>query len=180
METKELFKKYEFKDLDKIEFTRGEKPVDVPFPKSARRVKLIYQSYQQSIEEIYFWILTHMREDWGLHEVEKIKDIFTAAEQSTFWGAAQQRLQIQQTQVSQYLGTIANMVKGLFQIVREVRLIKEKLDAYKQADAGDQSAEIMLKGYWVDLKDGGAKNPGSVYGLATEVGFAILPDLFFS
>ncbi|MFC1753026.1 hypothetical protein ACFL96_06485, partial [Thermoproteota archaeon] len=179
-ETKELFERFGFKKMDEVEFTRGQSPVPVPYPQPSKMFKLIYQSYQQSIEEIYFWILTHMREDWGLHNVEKIHDIFTASEQSSFWGASQQRLQIQQQQVSQYMGTIGQMVKALFQLVREIRINKEKLHAYKQADEGDETAEVVLKGYWVDLKDGGAKNPTSVYGMATQVGFAILPDLFFS
>ena len=32
----------------------------------------------------------------------------------------------------------------------------------------------------VDMKDGGAKSPASVYGMASQLGFAILPDLFFA
>lgn len=180
MTSKELFKKYGFEKLDKVEFSRGQKGVEVMFPAPKRRFRIIYESDKASVEEIYFWILRHMSEDWGLHEVEKIKDVFTASEQSSFWGAASQRLQIQQSQVSQYLGTVGQMVKSLFQIVREIRQLREKLHAYEQADKGDMSAEVVLKGYWVDMKDGGTRNPTSVYGMAQQVGFAILPDLFFS
>jgi len=180
MVNKKLFEKHGFKKLDAIEFTRGSDPIEVPHPKPDFRLKLIYQTFQRSIEEIYFWMLMQVTEDWGLHEVVKIQDVFSASEQSSFWGASQQRLQIQQTQVSQYLGTVAQMIKSLFQIVREIKLIKERLIVYRQANDGDKAAEVVLKGFWIDLKEGGSKNPTSVYGMATQVGFAILPDLFFS
>ena len=83
------------------------------------------------------------------------------------------------------------LTKELFQIVREVRILDERLDLYNSSSKAiknkgnvfdrrmSQSAEIVLRGYWVDLKDGGVKSPGSVYGLATTLGYASLPDLFF-
>ena len=37
-----------------------------------------------------------------------------------------------------------------------------------------------MKGLYVDLVEGGAKNAASVFGLARELQFTILPDLFFS
>ena len=91
MATEELLKKYGFGKLDAIEYTRGEAKVKVPYPKPTKKFRLVYQSFQQSIEEIYFWILTHMREDFGLHEVKKITDVFSASEQSSLFGASQQR-----------------------------------------------------------------------------------------
>ncbi|MFC1741634.1 hypothetical protein ACFL3V_03810, partial [Nanoarchaeota archaeon] len=42
------------------------------------------------------------------------------------------------------------------------------------------AAEITLRSYWVDLKDGGVKSPGSVYGLASTLGYTTLPDIFFA
>ncbi|MBR9703200.1 hypothetical protein GOV10_04130, partial [Candidatus Woesearchaeota archaeon] len=71
------------------------------------------------------------------------------------------------------------MVKNLFQIVREIRIIKERLAHYHGSLRGNKSSDIALKGYWVDLVEGGGKNPASIYGLASQLGFATLPDLFF-
>jgi hypothetical protein len=151
----------------------------------------VKQSYNQSIEDVYFWLLSSLREDYQLPDVKKIKDIFTASEQSAFWGQAQQRLTLQQGQVSNYLATIGKLTKELFQIVREIKILDERLALYKESNkllesksAGDrrtsQAAEITLKSYWVDLKDGGVKSPGSVYGLASTLGYTVLPDLFFA
>jgi len=183
-----------FKGCDKIELSRGqgEKVVVPNFPKPDRKMKIVYQTFNQSIEEIYYWLLASLREDWGLHDVKKITDIFTASEQSAFWGQTQQRLSIQQGQVSNYLATIGKLTKELFQIVRELRILDERLKMYEESEKEitsksgvsqrkiSHAAEIVLKGYWVDLKDGGVKSPGSVYGLAGTLGYTVLPDLFFA
>jgi hypothetical protein len=186
-------KDFGFKEYDLDEKARGEKPVVAKnFPKPVHKFRIVYQSFNQSVEEVYFWLLASLREDWGMHDVKKITDIFTSSEQSAFWGQAQQRLSIQQGQVSNYLATIGKLTKELFQIVREMRILDERLDLYRESSRSieskgsvfdrrlSQSAEIVLKGYWVDLKDGGVKSPGSVYGLATTLGYTALPDIFFA
>ena len=75
------------------------------------------------------------------------------------------------------------MVRELFQLVRELRILDERLSYYYDSfttSKSSESAEITLKGIWVDLVEQGAKNPASVYGMAREVQFTTLPDLFFS
>src|SRR3989338_3478248 len=76
------------------------------------------------------------------------------------------------------------MLKALFQIVRELRVIDERIGYYKhtfnrKSDEETAGSEITLKGVWVDQVEGGTKNAASVYGLAQTVGFSVLPDLFF-
>ena len=79
------------------------------------------------------------------------------------------------------------MIKELFQMVRELRIIDERLDYYREAQKQlarplrerSKSAEITLKGLFVDLVQGGGKNPGSIFGMARELEFITLPDLFF-
>jgi len=153
------------------------------FPSSNKTYRFSVEAFNQSIEEAYFWILNHLRQNVGFNEIIKINDIFSASEQSSFFGAAQQRLSIQQDKVSQFLATVGKMVKELFQLVRELRIIDERLgyydDSYSSSRSRD-SAEITLKGIWIDLVEQGAKNPASVYGMARELQFITLPDLFFS
>src|SRR3989338_8187183 len=142
--------------------------------------RVFYESFQKSIEACYFWSLNHWRYDQHMPIIEKITDTFAAAEHSSFFCVQQQRLGLQQDKISQYLATIGKMVKELFQIVREIRILRERLDLYEKSYHNDYAAEISLKGYWIDLVEGGAKNPASVYGMARELGFTTLPDLFFS
>ena len=158
------------------------------FPKPTFRHRIIYEDINQAvgkpIEESYFWILDHLRHDWAYTHFDKISDIFAASEQSAFFGVAEQRLGMQQDKAAQYLRGISEMLKALFQIVREIRIIDERLNYYESTFARKTEqeavgAEITLKGIWVDQVEGGVKNASSVYGLAQTVGFSILPDLFF-
>ncbi|MBU0471794.1 MAG: hypothetical protein KKF89_06185 [Nanoarchaeota archaeon] len=149
------------------------------YPSPVKRYWLMNESYNTSLEEMYYWILSQLRRDQGYHMIYKLTDIFSASEQSAFWGAAQARLKIQQETVSQYLIAIGKLVRELFQIVRELRIIDERLvmyDLWKEL----KSADISLKGLYIDMVEGASKNPSSVYGLAQQVGFTILPDLFFN
>jgi len=188
-EIKELLKKHKFEDIDK-----DERKNVVAFPKPIKKYRLVLESPNQSIEDLYFWIIGHLRDDWGWN-VDKVKDIFAAAEASALFGVTAQRTSLQQDQVSKYLKYCADMTKELFQVVREMRVLDERTAYYENTgmwldeksniiynsdkEKDPESSEITLKGIWIDLVEGGAKNPSSIYGLAREVGFTILPDLFF-
>jgi len=153
------------------------------YPDSYLRYRLDVEGYQVSVEEPYFWVLHYLRYFHAYPFIEKITDVFAAAENSAFFGVSQQRLGLQQDKVSQFLATIGKMVKELFQLVRELRVLDERLSYYSDSYTNSksaESAEITLKGIWVDMVEQGAKNPASVYGMSREVQFTTLPDLFFS
>ena len=182
MPTTADLKKFGFSEEEMAEQTRGIF-IKTGFPKPDRRYRLHYEGYNISIEEPYFFILHYLRYYSGFPYIDKITDIFAAAENSAFFGASQQRLGLQQDKVSQFLATIGKMVRELFQLVRELRILDERLSYYYDSfttSRSSESAEITLKGIWVDLVEQGAKNPASVYGMAREVQFTTLPDLFFS
>ncbi len=167
-------------DMDE---TRDGKKIPTGYPKPLGKYRLFIEGYNISIEEPYFWLLHYLRWFHSFHHIDKITDIFAAAENSSFFGTSQQRLGIQQDKVSQFLATIGKMVKELFQLVRELRILDERLGYYYDSytdSPSSESAEITLKGIWIDMVEGGAKNPASVYGMAREVQFITLPDLFFS
>ena len=169
-------------DIEKAELVRKAK-TETEYPQPARAYRLHYEAYNTAIEEPYFWVLHYLRYFGGFDKIDKITDIFSAAENSSFFGVNQQRLGAQQEKVSQYLATVGKMVRELFQLVRELRILDERLsyyaDSYTESKSAE-SADITLKGIWVDMVEQGAKNPASVYGMAREVQFTTLPDLFFS
>jgi hypothetical protein len=169
-----------YKNYDKTEF-----------PRPLKRMRLIWDSFNLSVEEPYFWLLNNLRENFGYTDVDKIIDIYSAAENSAFFGVTQMRLGAQQDKVTQLLTSIGKMVKDLFQIVRELRIIDERLLYYRESlgldenyekvkDGFKEASEITLKDIWISQVQGGTKNPASIFGLAREVGFMSLPDLFFS
>jgi len=172
-------KDYGFKEEEYQEVERGIFDY-THFPKPIATHRLIRITSKISIEEPYFWIMDQLKQTWGYHRFDKIIDLFASSEQSSLFGAAQQRLGLQQDKVSQFLATIGKMIKELFQLVRELRILDERISYYEKSKGGEQSADITLKGIWIDLVEGGSKNPASVYGMASQLGFLTLPDLFFS
>ncbi len=182
----ELLKDCDFKDEELFEESQGQF-LKTGFPKPHKRYRLIYEVYDLSIEETYFWMLKYLRHDSGFPVVEKLEDTFAAAEGSAFFGVMQQRVGLQQDKISQFLATIGKMVKELFQLVRELRILDERMGYYDEAIAQMErpraqrmkGAEITLKGMFIDLVQGGAKSAASVYGMARELEFTVLPDLFF-
>jgi len=159
------------------------------YPKPFKRYRLVYESFNLSMEETYYWILGHIRQDQGFPNVIKITDIFSAAENSAFFGQSAQRLSIQEDRASNFLRTIGQLVKELFQLVRELRIIDERLEPYKEWEhtvngetRRSKAADVTLKGVFTDFAEnkGGQMQPGSLYHLAQQVGYTTLPDLFFN
>ena len=154
-------------------------PTDYPQP--IKRFWLASEAPNNNPETTFNWFHHNLTVEMSM-EVTKIIDAYASSEGSSFFGMMQQRLSIQQGNVSGYLKGISEMVKGLFQIVREIRILNDRLqyylDTFKQNEK-TVSSEIVLRGLWVDQVEGGTKNPGSVYGLSSQVGFTILPDIFF-
>ncbi|HII16212.1 MAG TPA: hypothetical protein HA362_07965 [Nanoarchaeota archaeon] len=148
-----------------------------------KKLSLVLESMGAGLEKYYFWILRFMREPLpsGLSfEVEKIRDLFDASVTSSFHGHVGSKMSAMQQQAQQYLALIGQLTKTLFPIVREIRIMDERMQYYKDSLAGSESAEIALKSIWVELVEKGMENPNSVYALSTKVGFLSLPDLFFS
>ncbi|MBW2975649.1 hypothetical protein KY366_08065 [Candidatus Woesearchaeota archaeon] len=183
-DSKEIIKQLGSKGKEDMDEYRDGETIPTGYPKPIRKYRLFVEGYNISIEEPYFWILHYMRWFYSFTHIDKITDVFSAAENSAFFGSSQQRLGLQQDKVSQFLATIGKMVKELFQLVRELRVLDERLgyytDSYNPASRSRESAEITLKGIWIDMVEQGAKNPASVYGMSREVQFTTLPDLFFS
>lgn len=151
------------------------------YPKPCKTYRIIHESMKTSMEHNYFWIMDHCRTTIGFTRSWKVFDVFTATENSAFFGNSQQRLGLQQDKVQQYLATIGKMVKDLFQLVRELRVIDEKMTPRTEWH-DSKAADSTLKGEFIDLVEnrGGQMNASSVYGLAQNLGYATLPDLFFN
>lgn len=155
------------------------------YPEPLKTYRLSWEKYDLSMEEAYFWVLDTLKDAMPI--VEKLEDSFSAAEQSSLFGASQTRLGAQQDKVSSFLAAIGQMIKQLFQMVRELRILDERLTYYeeehaqlkKEINERSNSANVTLKGIFVDLVQGGGKSASSVFGMAAQLEFVTLPDLFF-
>ena len=152
------------------------------------RYHLLIDSPQAGVEKNYFSVLRTLTDDKpfgrGIKGEEgyiiKTKDIYTAGETSSYWGNVETRRATQIDKFQQIQGNIGSMVKAMFQLLRELRILEERLEFYNPDHKSKTSAEVHLKSVWVDQVEGGAKSPSSVMGLTTQVGFAALADLFYS
>ncbi|MBW3012208.1 hypothetical protein KY311_03410, partial [Candidatus Woesearchaeota archaeon] len=170
------FKEKTFRSLDKND-------LKTYIGKPKKEFLLIDEKYNQNVEPAYFWVLGFMRDDLGIKDVQKLIDTYSASEASAFAKSMGQSLGAIQDRVTQNMRSIGQLLKELFQMVREIRILDEKVMLYeeglKMGNVRENSAEITLKGQYIDLVEGGATSPSSIYGLATKVGFSLLPDLFF-
>jgi hypothetical protein len=184
--SEEKFVKYFGKEKHKIEVVRDQ-VITTNYPQPVNSYYMVYENFNLAVEPLYFWALNHLG-DLGFPVIDKIEDVFTASQHSSFYGAAGQRLGLAQDKVSSFLATIGKMVRDLFQIVRELRWIDERIGYYENAGLGEdkkwsESAEVGLKGLWVDLVDGvvgGNRTPANVLSMAQQLNFIALPDLFFA
>ncbi|MCF7798559.1 hypothetical protein K9M74_01510 [Candidatus Woesearchaeota archaeon] len=150
------------------------------YPQPVSRYRLVVEKYNASLEETYHWILQFLRHDLGYQHVEKIYDIFSASESSGTFGNMGQRLAIQQDRAREYLIQIGALVKQLFQIVRELRIIDERMEPYTMWKTS-KSADITLKNLYINLVENpNGQNPDSIYALARQHNFVVLPDLFMN
>ncbi|MBN2423033.1 hypothetical protein JXB41_07440 [Candidatus Woesearchaeota archaeon] len=171
--------------LGKEEFAEDywHKNIHTKYPDPLKRYRFQVADPNINAQKIINTFVTIFGIKLGFNKTEKIVDSMGLSVGSSMFGNLAARLAAQQNQASQYLKGISEMIKGMFQIVREVRIIDERLQFYYDSDSENSelsmSSEIVLKGLWVDQVEGGSKNPGSVYGLSQTVGFTILPDVFF-
>ncbi len=153
------------------------------YPEPYKKYRLVYESFSLSMEETYFWILDQLKYQFSFPNIEKITDIFSSSENSSFFGQASQRLGIQQDKIQTILATVGKMTKDLFALVRELRIIDERLEAYNSWDKNkSKAADVTLKEIFINLVEnaGGQMKTSSVYGLAQNLGYATLPDWFFN
>jgi len=162
-------------------------------PKNGKkRMKLVLDNMNDPAEKHYFWFYNCFvrHEMTGIGKpakgrVLKLKDVFDASVSSSFHGQVGSKISAMQQQVSSYLTQIGTLTKSIFPMVREIRLMDERLELYRNSFSSKQNAElerqneIALKSTWIEVVEQGIQNPNSVYSMATKLGFVTLPDLFF-
>ncbi len=148
---------------------------------------LIYDSLNEGLEPIYFWILDFMRDSnpagLGLI-VWKGQEEYEASVTSGYFGEMGQRASLMQQKAVEYLGTVNNIIKSVLNIIYDLREFEIRLEPYnKLKDENETSEEkraalFSLKGIWMDQVDA-RKGRGSINLLAQDLQFVTLRDAFF-
>ncbi|MFH0868940.1 MAG: hypothetical protein V1839_01805 [archaeon] len=147
-----------------------------------RAYELTYDSFGESLEPIYYWLLDFLREDLG-YEVEKTADYFAAAEASSWFGEMGMRRTSMEKRASEILGTINMVVKSIINLVYDLREFDLRFKNYEDIKSKDpkaaKSGEQSLKTVWlteVDMKKGNA----AINALVQNLNFIGLRDAFMA
>lgn len=166
-------------DMEIMEYRAGEFiRTSYPAP-NTRHVLSVGDPNYAVLEKSYLWILNHITLDWKFTKTIKVVDTFGSSTGSQHWSIMNDKIGNVQRNINSIMQTIGGLVKELFPMVHELRIWDERLRWHEESEKGNRSGDMALKGAWMDLVDGGADNASSVLGLASKVGFATLPDLFF-
>ena len=153
--------------------------------------RLVMDDMGGGVEKYYYYFQKFYTKPQGstfgyaAKEIYKLKDVFDASVSSSFHGHIGSKVGAVQQQISTYLTQIGQLTKTLLPMVREVRLMDERLQFYKDSFSDKpgndkaRQAEVSLKSTWIEVVEQGMQNPNSVYAMATKLGFVTLPDLFF-
>jgi len=152
--------------------------------KEEKKLLLTYEIMWDEVgggsEPYYFKVIDILNYVLRKYKIDKTRDVFAASEMSSFWGDMARRRGEQEQRAMQMMATLNGMLKDLFKVIRELNIISERLEFYNKSKEDDETADSTLKDIWVSLVEGGTKNPSSVFGLASQVGFVALPDFFFT
>ncbi len=151
-------------------------------PKPYTEHKLLYESYADRLEPVYYFILDLMK-DMGL-KPQKLIDNFFSSPGSTHWQEVGQRKGIVQQQAFKIMGDINTILRSVLNIVYDLRDFKMRLktyDDYHNSEGEDKkSALLALKQIWLDKVDI-QKGNTSIKAMALgQAGFVTLLDAFMA
>ena len=181
---KGLIKDEDYKDI-RTELKKELAQVIISKPNAS--YNLIYDSLNESLEPIYFWMLDIMNDTppagLGL-KVWKGGEDFEASVTSGYFGEIGQRASLMQQKSMEYLGTINNIIKSILNLIYDLKEFEIKLDPYNKlkdknvSEEDKRSALFSIKGVWMDQVDS-RKGRGSINLLAQDLQFVTLRDAFF-
>ena len=112
------------------------------------KYKVYIESQQQSVEPFYFWILNFLQKTgrFGLNfeRIEKIKDVFSASETSSYWGDVEARRAIQQDRFEKYMTNIGAMTKSLIQQALREDIGKGDITTNALIQQGAQAKAVII------------------------------------
>lgn len=147
------------------------------------RHQLVYDSFGESLEPIYFWMLDKMNELY--RKVDKLVDNFTASPGSNQFGEMGMRLTKMQEEASKLMGSANTVIKSILNIIYDLKEFQMRLAVYDELHSEEKSkkeaALLSLKQVWmdtVDLKRGNSSI--KALALSQQGGFVTLIDAFMA
>ncbi len=161
--------------IDSEGFELNEKEGDVDSSQ-----KLTYETYAESLEPIYFYLLDLM-DEMNL-KPKKLIDNFASAPGSAHFSEMGQKKTIMQQQASKLLGDINTVVRSILNLVYDLKEFRIRLDSYEMLKDKEKKnmALLSLKQIWmdkVDMNKGNSSIKAMAFGQSA---FITLMDAFLS
>ncbi|MCK5612260.1 hypothetical protein KAR91_60875 [Candidatus Pacearchaeota archaeon] len=160
-------------------FLEAAKDID---PKSDADFTLTYETYAESLEPIYFWILDFMTE-MNL-TVEKYVDNFMTAPGSNQFVDFAQKKGLTQDRVTKIMGDINMVLRSVLNLIYDLKEFKIRLESYSHYKSDDKaikkSALLSLKQLWMDKVDMNKGNSSLKAMALSQAGFQTLLDAFLA
>lgn len=141
---------------------------------------LMYDSTSETLEPVYFWILDYMEKNFG--KIEKLIDNFASSPGSGHFSELQGKASQMQQEASRVLGTVNNILKGIINLIYDLKEFKLRLSHYDAANSKDKTTKeagiLSLKQIWMDKVDM-QRGQGSLNALSSgNLQFVTLRDAF--
>lgn len=168
-------------DLNEIKYANpiDKKGLKAPF----ERHTLIYDSFGESLEPIYFWILDKMNEE--CKKVDKLVDNFVSSAGSGHFSELGMKASKMQEEAMKWLGNANTVLKLIINILYDLKEFKMRLALYEDYNTSKDKAKknaalLSLKQIWMDTVDIKRGNT-SIKGLATQnFDYVTLIDAFMA
>lgn len=152
---------------------------DIAIP--ALEYRLSYDSTTETLEPIYFWMLDYMNKAFG-GKVEKLIDNFASSPGSGHFSELQGKASQMQQEASRILGTVNNILKGVLNLIYDLKEFKIRLSHYEAANSSDSNIKeagiLALKQIWMDKVDI-QRGQGSINAMSSgNLQFVTLRDAF--
>jgi hypothetical protein len=150
--------------------------------KPASEYQLTYDSSTETLEPVYFWVLDFMNGVFG-GKVEKLIDNFASSPGSGHFSELQGKASQMQQEASRVLGTVNNILKGIINLIYDLKEFKLRLSHYEAANSKDKTTKesglLSLKQIWMDKVDLQQRGQGSLNALSSgNLQFVTLRDAF--
>lgn len=143
--------------------------------------RIVYDSSSETLEPIYFWLLDFLDKVYS-DGVDKLIDNFSSSPGGGHFADLMQRTSQMQQEASRVLGTVNNILKGVINLIYDLKEFKIRLSHYDSAKSSDkdkaQSALLALKQIWMDKVDI-LRGQGSINAMSSgNLQFVTLRDAF--
>lgn len=144
--------------------------------------KLVYDDSAQSLEQVYFWILDYVNENFG--KSEKLIDNFVASPGSGLFSEIGQKTTRMQEEGMKIFGTINTVIRSILNLIYDLKEFKIRIAQYDEYNGNDERKKnasfLALKQIWMDNVDI-KKGAGSINGLAQgNLDFVTIRDAFMA